>query len=493
MQLYDSNVSSTNPVYTFTVPGDAAIDNYTFDLNSSNYLNQTNMVNNNHNYFIKVYGVDAAGNSGLSDCSSGTSNDFCVASSSISLKYRFTITVSSTQNRVSFVNNSTTVYLNKSFQDELQVTANDYTLDSSVTVTMGSGTNQKTLVSGTDYTFGLNPGSNTRGTLVINTNVITDDVTVAASSTYSNTCLVEGTKIRLANGEEKNIEDIKYNDLIIAINHNTGKVVYEYPIWIEKKGVTDKYQIATFSDGSILKTVGTHGIFSVDSSEYVSVLDRKKFHVGTRVVKINSKNQKEIVKVTKIDTKYEKVNYYHVSSTYYHNVIANNLVTTDAMLVVSNMFKLNKDLIWTSERKKFLNKRDLFNYEDWKMVFPEHIFKGFRMAEAKILYNKGLLDINSFDVILNRKIVGPLKTKSGKYKWFVMTSDEFNKIKKVYNPLKYPKDNYYEANSYYTLPNPVKVKGKKFKGWYNTANDRYYKPGDKVEIIYSMYFDAIWE
>lgn len=479
IRLYDKNVSTTNPVYQFEVPGDAVISDYQFKLNSSNYLNETNMVNNNHSYYIKVYGIDEAGNTGAGDCNS-TGNDFCVASSEIKLKYKFNLTISSTNSTVKFTDNTTSkkIYLNEEFSGTLKATSNN--LNTDVTVTM----NGSDLTKGQngDYTFNLDSGTLSQATLNIFENKIKGDITVKAS-TYSVPCLVEGTKIRLANGKTKNIEDIGYDDLIIAVSHITGEVIYEYPIWIEEENQANSYQKITFSDGSILKTVGTHGVFSVDANEYVSVLDRDKFHVGTRVIKINEKNKKEIVTVKEIETINEVVKFYHVSSTFYHNVIADNILTTDAILIVSNMFQFNKDLTWAEEREEFIKKGDLFVYEDWAHVFPEHIFKGFRMAEAMILQHKGILDISLFDEVLNGRMKEIPKSPNGNYLWMITTSDNVNSSA----------SKYYEAGTYYTLPKPKNVIGKKFIGWYNTADNKYYMPGDQVKVIYGMYFDAIWK
>lgn len=487
IQLYDSNNSSTTPVYTFTVPGDATIDNYEFQLNSSNYLNETNMVTNNHSYFIKVYGVDAAGNSGLSDCSSGTTNDYCVQSDAISLKYKFNVSLTSTNNRVSFSNtNNTVAYLNNEYTNGLTVSANNYTLDTTVTVNMGNNN----LTSGTDYTFGRNTGSNTAGTITIKPNVINNDISITASATYNGVCLVEGTKIRLANGNLKNIEDIRYDDLILVLNHDTGKISYEYPIWIEQKGVSDSYQITTFSDGTILKTVGGHGIYSVDANKFVSIKDKKNFKIGTTVIKINDNEQIEKAKVTDIKTVNRKVNFYHIASTRYLNSITNDILTTDDTLIMSNMFDLDKNLIWTKDRNEFLSKKDLFSYDFLKQFFKYYLYKGLRMDEAKILQNKGVLDIGVYSDILNKKTLKP-PTSNGKYKFPIMTSDEL-KNKSFYSKNKY-QGKYYTEGSYYTLPNPIKKSNKKFIGWLNSGDNKYYKSGDKVKVIYGMYFEAIWK
>ena len=43
-------------------------------------------------------------------------------------------------------------------------------------------------------------------------------------------------------------------------------------------------------------------------------MNRDKFHVGTKVVKFDKNNNKQIVKVTKIEQVNEPVKYYHVTN-----------------------------------------------------------------------------------------------------------------------------------------------------------------------------------
>lgn len=480
--LYDATNSRTNAIKTITVAGNESTSNYEVTLDSS-FLNTngTNM-NGTHEYFVRVYGIDGAGNSGLNYCNDNDTTHYCSTSSNTTLKYKYTVTLSdsSGNNKIKLSNNSTSTYAYymAPYEDTLTVSDTSYTLDGSVSVKMGTDD----LTNNVEYFYGLKSGSSREGEITFNSGIINNNITITGKSIYSDiTCLVEGTKIRLADGTTKKIEDVRYDDLIIAYSHDLGKIVYEYPIWVEEKGVSPEYQINTFSDGSVLKTVGTHGVYSLDANEYVAVTDEKKFHVGTRVAKIDENNNLKVVTVKKIERIFEPTNFYHVSSTYYHNVVAENILTTDAILIVSNMFPFDDNLKWTSEREEFLAKGNVFVWEDWAHVFPEHIFKGFRMREAMILQQKGILDISLFDRILNGRIVEPKKAKSGKYMWMVGNSEE-------------EKGTYYEANTYYTLPEPKEYKGdKEFIGWYNNADNKIYKPGDKVEIIYSMYFVALWE
>lgn len=440
-----------------------------------NETNYENMVTNNSDYYVKVYGIDEALNSGENYCSLNDGNVYCVNSDVTKLKWEFDVITTGLTYMSLSSSSPTKAYLNNTYSATL--TPNSYySLPSSITVTMG----EEQLTVNTDYTY----SAANSGALNI-TKGVTGDISLTGTATYSGgVCLVEGTKVRLADGTYKNIEDIKYDDLIIAFSYDIGEIVYEYPIWIERKGTIDHYQKTTFSDGTILETVGTHGVYSKDANRYVSVLDRDNFHVGTNVVKINKNNEIEIVKVKKIEQINKEVNYYHVSSTRYHNIIANDLLTTDAIMIISNMFPFDDDLTWNEERANFLSKNDLFYFKDWMHLFPPHIFKGFRMAEAKYLFNKGQLDIGLFAETLGMLITPPPTNSNNKNIWMVTTSDDL---------IKGEKGNFYEEGTFYQLKKPIAVIGKEFIGWYNHADNKYYQPYDKVEVDYGMYFKAIWK
>lgn len=424
------------------------------------------------NYYAKVYGEDEAGNIGSTYCDSATNeNGYCSKSSVTLLKWEYTVTYNLSNLQHDDKTTTTEVaILNHSYETTLQLTnSNNYTLPLSVKITMGD----VTLTSGTDYTY-----SSSSDIIVINK--VTNDVTITASA--SSNCLIEGTKIMLADGSYKNIEDIRYDDLLMVFDHENGGVTYEYPIWVEEGKETTKYQRTTFSDGSILNTFGPHGVYSVDLKRYISVTDDDNFKVGTKIIKIDNTGNVSEVMVSKIETIYDNVKYYHVSSTRFHNIIANNFLTTDGTLITSNMFSFDDDLTWSDERDEFLKQNDLFHYEDWKEYFPQHIFKGFRMAEAKNIYNKGLLNIEVYYYMLSNLISNPIKDSEGNNLWMITTSDD-NIVNK--------KDYLMKEGSYYTLKEPIDEF--KFKYWYNTADGIKYLPGDQIEVIYGMHFIAVYD
>ena len=426
-------------------------------------------------YYAKVYGEDEAGNIGSAYLNSATTaNGYCSRSESTVLKWRYNVDVSDLT-RLAFSGSSTAI-VNNSYEGTLSVNASSgsYSLPGSITITMG-GTE---LTSGTDYTYNSSSGK------VVITKV-TGDIAISGSASWY--CLIKGTKVRLANGDYKNIEDIWYDDLLAVYNHETGGITYEYPIWIEKETKVNSYQKTTFSDGTVLKTFGDHGVFSMDSLKYVSVSNKDEFDIGTKVAKILDDGTIDTVHVTKIEFIDEKTSYYNVSSTRFHNIIAEDLLTTDGSIISSNVFSFDENIVWTSEREEYLKTNDLFEYESFKVIFPdfkfpEHIFRGYRMEEMKHLYNQGLLDINMY--YNNLKMLGttPITNKHGKNIWMITTSDDI-----VVNKSDY----LVQEGSYYQLSQPMKKDN--FIGWYNTADGKMYDSGDYVRVVFGMHFVAMYD
>ena len=421
------------------------------------------------NYYARVYGEDEAGNIGSDDCSAG--NSYCPSSDKVYLKWVFNVTYDLDGLEYS---GAGTANIYQQYTTTLSLSRwSTKALPDTVNITMGG----KSLVSGTDYTY-----DSSSGDIIINK--VISDINIEASA-KNTSCLVEGTKIRLANGNYKNVEDINYDDLLMVYDHENGGVTYEYPIWIEKVKKASVYQKTTFSDGTYLNTYGSHSVFSYDAMNYVNVSDRDKYHVGTRVMKIDSNGKRKIVSVVKIESINDEINYYHVSSTRYHNVLANDVLTTDGTGVTMYLYNFNDDLTWGNFRDEFLAKNDLFTYEYLKPIFPKYLYYGYRMAEGKNPYNQGRLDISYIAYLLNVNNTKEIfKDKDGTNLWMVTTSDD---LVNPFNKKKYLR----KEDSYYTLPIPKNKN--KFIGWLNTGDNKVYRPFDKVKVLHGMHFVAKYE
>ena len=454
LSLYNETTGETTEYNTFN-----AVTSYTI----SNLSPGT--------YHVTIYGEDEAGNTGMEDCgSASTSSGYCSRSSSTALQWVFEVTTDLSNLTAS---GSDTAYIYKNYETTLSVRNGwfgGYSLPNNVTITM----NNQQLISGTDYTY-----DSSSGLIVINK--VTGDINIRASAA-NNACLVKGTKVMLADGTEKNIEDIQYDDLLMVYDHENGGVTYEYPIWIEKPKEATYYLETTFSDGSILKTYGPHSVFSKDTMSFISTADTENFHIGANIIKINAQGEKQVVTITEIKTMKENITYYHVSSTRYHNILANNFLTTDGTIVTTYLYDFTENLTWGQKRTDYLATKDFFTYEELKDVFPKYLYDGYRMAEGKNVYNHGLLDISYIGELLDLSNTVPLmKNDDGNVVWMVTTSDDEVTEENKQNYLK-------EYESEYILPKPKKEEN--FIGWLNTGDNKLYQPGEKIKVVHGLHFIA---
>ena len=421
-------------------------------------------------YYFKVYGIDPSGNTAtqaqINSCS--TSSGVCSRSNDTAFKWTFNVTTSLTNAALSS-SSPTTVQYGQTYTATVNGTGN-YDPPTSLTVKMG-GT---TLTSGRDYTYNSNNGS-------LSIPNVTGDISIAGEGKNSGGCLAKGTKIMLANGKTKNIEDIGYDDLLAVWNYDFGTITYEYPLWIENEHKADSYIKITFNDGTSINIIDDHAFYDTDLNLFVN-LDSLK--VGSNIAKINNDGKFDIVTIKNIEKFNENTTYYFVGSTTYYNVIANNILTTDHYTLISNLYKFENGAKWSKDKQKIVsNKSNLLNYSYFKDVLPYYLYKGFRVQESGYLINNNILDLDSFKYYINDLIINPYMikkpiTKDGSRYWMVTNSyDDITD----YNKEKY----LYKEGTMYTLP---KIEGVKY--WYSTADNKIYKPGVKIEVVHGLHFIA---
>ncbi len=366
-------------------------------------------------YNFKVYGTDnednTASSGDINNPSSGSG--YCVQTGNNSYQWVFTVT-RNVNNLSSSGENSANI--GSTYTCTLRASVNNYNLPDTITVRMGN----RNLTANTDYTYNRNNGN-------VSIPNVDGNITITANGRWS--CLVEGTKILMADGRYKNVEDIDYDDLMAVWSYDTGSLVYEYPIWIEEERVSNEYLKISFSDGTSLKTYGEHGIYNYDLGMFVITEDREHFNVGTTVAKVKDGKLKT-VKVTDLKYIKKEVKVYHIISAHYFNVISDDVITTDHNLMISNQYGFTKNISWPN-KIQYKVKHDpshLYKYNDFKDIMPYYIFKGLRVDEGKYLVDIGLTTYEELKMYLALFPANPdyyieVETnKNGKRLWMVTTS-----------------------------------------------------------------------
>lgn len=235
-------------------------------------------------------------------------------------------------------------------------------------------------------------------------------------------CLVEGTKVTLADGTEKNIEDITYDDLLLVWNPEKGTYDYQHPAWIEKESVSDEYYKITLENGSELKVVWDHGIYSATDNQFINISAYKEKLIGKEIVYIEKDESGNYVnktsKVVGFETISENVKYYHVVSNKEYNIFANGILTTDAAVLFSNRFGFDENMMWDNALASMVKESGtgedgyLYDYSLFEDIMPRYLFESLNVAEGRYLVECGYLTFEEFrgwllDNVLNPKLILP--------------------------------------------------------------------------------------
>lgn len=177
-------------------------------------------------------------------------------------------------------------------------------------------------------------------------------------------CLVEGTMITMADGSYKAVEDIEYSDFLRVWNFDLGEFSEASPIWIKRSQETHKRNRFTFSDGTVLETVGHH-MFNKQAGAFTKFIEDTT-PVGT--VTVNEYGE-EITLISK-ETITTPTRYYNVWTQYHLNLFANGILT-------SNRF----NNIYPIEGMKFVkDDRDLRPKEEFVGIDNRYVH-GLRLQE----------------------------------------------------------------------------------------------------------------
>lgn len=183
-------------------------------------------------------------------------------------------------------------------------------------------------------------------TQIVELDVENTDTYIISSSTafnnvvsHNNPCFVAFTSVTMADGNEKNIQDITIGEFVKTYNHNTGQVEDKEVINILHKDVDSTVKFF-FSDGKELECTHDHPIYSLTGGKYVSYspsltkkwygLDVDQAQVGTSIMLSDGSE----TTITEIQEKTDKVTVYNLQDVVdNHNFYANDMLVHNRCFV----------------------------------------------------------------------------------------------------------------------------------------------------------------
>ncbi len=228
-------------------------------------------------------------------------------------------------------------------------------------------------------------------------------VTIKVSSTG---CLAEGTLITMADGTKKPIEQITYEDELLAWDFHTGSYVATVPSLIEKHE-EGEYRILNlhFEDDTIVRVVVDHGFFDVEENNFVFIDEANvDSYIGHDFVKVGENGTYEAVELIGYEVTVETVTYYAIQTAIYNNSIAENMFTLPAppdMLDNDewfDYFEIGADMKYDEEKMQAdIATYGLYDYAEFAEYVTYEQFIAFNGPYLKVLVGRGVL---TFEQIL---------------------------------------------------------------------------------------------
>ena len=214
-------------------------------------------------------------------------------------------------------------------------------------------------------------------------------------------CLDKGSKILMADGSYKNIEELNYQDEILVWDFFTGAYKAQKIAILVDHG-EEQFDVLnlSFSNGYTLRIIGDHGLFDYDLNKFVYIdAENYSYYLGHRFAAYENGNVGVVVlNEAFITTKMTHA--YSITSAYDYNAIADGLLTSPPPGEFYNWISMSEKMQYDVEQ--FNADVEQYGVYDYSVFEPYGIsyetFMAFNGQYLKIPVEKGIF---SFEYIIN--------------------------------------------------------------------------------------------
>lgn len=222
-----------------------------------------------------------------------------------------------------------------------------------------------------------------------------EDVTINATS--SGGCFTPDTLITLADGSQKRIEDVTYDDMLLVWNFNIGAYVTKPASTLINmgEGYFEKITLS-FSDGTTINVLDVHGFFNLDENKYVFIdATNVAEYVGHRFLKVALDGNTEVT-LEDYSVSMEYTTAYSILSAEHYNVIAEGILTVTPFPGIDNeafygCWIFEDDMTYDEEEmQKLIDKHGLYTYEElaaYGITYEQFI--NINLAYLKVIVGEG--------------------------------------------------------------------------------------------------------
>ena len=213
-------------------------------------------------------------------------------------------------------------------------------------------------------------------------------------------CFTSDTLITMADGTQKPIEDVTYEDKLLVWDFFTGEYT-EKDISILVYHGDENYQVVNseYSDGTVLRTIAEHGVFDYDLNKYVYLTPENcTEYIGHRFVKYNVNGGYDLVTMTNAFVTEEHTGAYSITSSGVSNAFAENLLTVAPPDDFYNWIEMDGKLHYNVEKfYSDIEKYGTYDYDVFKDYVTYEQYVAFNGTYLKSAVEQGKF---SFDYII---------------------------------------------------------------------------------------------
>lgn len=212
----------------------------------------------------------------------------------------------------------------------------------------------------------------------------------------SGSCITGDTTIRLQDGKEIPVSELKDTDIIQAWDFDNGCTV-SVPLTAFFRRSDDKgFDVirVEFDDGSTVGVVKEHLFFDIGERKFVAVNADSQDYIGHEFAKAGHDGQILPVKVKRIHTDGKVTQTYAPQCEGHLNFLADGFITgNDGQLGLCNRYEFDAQAMkYDADKKKTdLEKYGLLDYEIVQGVVSKEFFVNNHIAEFSVSIGKGLV------------------------------------------------------------------------------------------------------
>lgn len=216
--------------------------------------------------------------------------------------------------------------------------------------------------------------------------------------TKQTTCVTPDTLVTLADGTQKRIDQVNYNDQLLVWNFYTGEYdVAPASILMNHGASTVNVTTLNFSDGTSIHTINGHGFFDVATNQFVLIDEfNAADYIGHSFVKQNG-NEYTTVELIGYTVSEQYTEVWSVLTAEHYNCMLEGMWTLTAAEVDNSPawlmpYEIGEDMKYDeSSMQADIERYGLYTYEDFAEYCTYEQFVAFGFENLKVSVGKGAI------------------------------------------------------------------------------------------------------